>query len=187
MWEGNRHCYKHRDGMAATGIGLAAGLGGGALLLAAAESGALTRHPKLAVRAQARPSTSSLRRSSKNAFRVRAGRTTMHLRSASTLMYGQVQAPGQALTRCRTPKQSRWLRRSMAIRGSTPPLGDAISFAWRGIPPRSLVVATRARVSPSGVGRESVPPLTLKTATICYSLKKSITIWTRSAQHPKTP
>lgn len=28
--------YKHRDGMAATGIGLAAGLGGGALLLAAA-------------------------------------------------------------------------------------------------------------------------------------------------------
>lgn len=36
MWEGNRHCYKHRDGMAATGIGLAAGLGGGALLLAAA-------------------------------------------------------------------------------------------------------------------------------------------------------
>lgn len=36
MWESNRHCYKHRDGMAATGIGLAAGLGGGALLLAAA-------------------------------------------------------------------------------------------------------------------------------------------------------
>lgn len=36
MWEGNRHCYKHRDGMAATGIGLAAGLGSGALLLAAA-------------------------------------------------------------------------------------------------------------------------------------------------------
>lgn len=24
MWESNRHCYKHRDGMAATGIGLAA-------------------------------------------------------------------------------------------------------------------------------------------------------------------
>ena len=36
MWESNRHCYKHRDGMAATGIGLAAGLGSGALLLAAA-------------------------------------------------------------------------------------------------------------------------------------------------------
>ena len=36
MWDNNRHCYKHRDGMAATGIGLAAGLGGGALLLAAA-------------------------------------------------------------------------------------------------------------------------------------------------------
>jgi hypothetical protein len=36
MWESNRHCYKHRDGMAATGIGLAAGLGGGTLLLAAA-------------------------------------------------------------------------------------------------------------------------------------------------------
>lgn len=36
MWESNRHCYKHRDGMGATGIGLAAGLGGGALLLAAA-------------------------------------------------------------------------------------------------------------------------------------------------------
>lgn len=36
MWESNRHCYKNRDGMAATGIGLAAGLGGGALLLAAA-------------------------------------------------------------------------------------------------------------------------------------------------------
>lgn len=36
MWESNRHYYKHRDGMAATGIGLAAGLGGGALLLAAA-------------------------------------------------------------------------------------------------------------------------------------------------------
>lgn len=38
MWESNRHCYKHRDGMAATGIGLAAGLGSGALLLAAAGS-----------------------------------------------------------------------------------------------------------------------------------------------------
>ncbi|WP_417017431.1 hypothetical protein [Alistipes shahii] len=36
MWDSNRHCYKHRDGMAATGIGLAAGLGSGALLLAAA-------------------------------------------------------------------------------------------------------------------------------------------------------
>lgn len=37
MWEQNRGCgYKHRDGMSATGIGLAAGLGGGALLLAAA-------------------------------------------------------------------------------------------------------------------------------------------------------
>lgn len=66
------------------------------------ESGALTRHPKLAARVQARPSTSSPRRSSRSAFRVRAGRTTMHLRSASTLMYGQVQAPGQA------PEQMPW-------------------------------------------------------------------------------
>ena len=42
-------------------------------------------HPKLAARVQARPSTSSPRRSSRSAFRVRAGRTTMHLRSASKI------------------------------------------------------------------------------------------------------
>lgn len=70
--------------------------------------GALTRHPKLAARVQARPSTSSPRRSSRSAFRVRAGRTTMHLRSASTLMYGQVQAPGQAPEQMPWPLLKRW-------------------------------------------------------------------------------
>lgn len=187
MWDSNRHCYKHRDGMAATGIGLAAGLGSGALLLAAAGIWGINQASK--ARSEGASKAIDILAQTQLQERVsrEGGRTTMHLRSASTLMYGQVQAPGQALTRCRTPKQSRWLRRSMAIRGSTPPLEGAISSAWRGIPPRSLVVATRARVSPSGVGRESVPPLTLKTATICYSLKKSITIWTQSARHPKTP
>ena len=184
MWESNRHCYKHRDGMAATGIGLAAGLGSGALLLAAAGIWGINQASK----ARSEGASKAIDILAQTQLQERVSREGWQNNHAPTIsQYGHVQAPGQALTRCRTPKQSRWLRRSMAIRGSTPPLEGAISSAWRGIPPRSLVVATRARVSPSGVGRESVPPLTLKTATICYSLKKSITIWTQSARHPKTP
>ena len=182
MWESNRHCYKHRDGMAATGIGLAAGLGGGALLLAAAGIWGINQASK----ARSEGASKAIDILAQTQLQERVSREGWQNNHAPTISQ-YVDAPGQALTRCRTPKQSRWLRRSMAIRGSTPPLEGAISSAWRGIPPRSLVVATRARVSPSGVGRESVPPLTLKTATICYSLKKSITIWTQSAQHPKTP
>ena len=44
-------CYKHRDGAAVTGVGLAAGLGGGALLLAIAAAWGVNQASKARARA----------------------------------------------------------------------------------------------------------------------------------------